>query len=64
MRTRTTATACGAVLVAVVVAGVSPILGQQEKFDLLIRGGHVRDSREAFNTKFRKEADPYRVPHR
>ena len=50
MRTRTTATACGAFLVAVVVAGVSPILGQQEKFDLLVRGGHVIDPRNGINS--------------
>ncbi|HMJ82140.1 MAG TPA: hypothetical protein VK504_03175, partial [Vicinamibacterales bacterium] len=50
MMTRITATACGAFLVAVVVAGVSPILGQQEKFDLLVRGGHVIDPRNGINS--------------
>lgn len=50
MRRRTTAAACGAFLIAVVVAGVSPTLGQQEKFDLLVRGGHVIDPRNGINS--------------
>lgn len=33
-----TASACGAVLIALVVAGLAPARVQQGKFDLLIRG--------------------------
>ena len=44
----TTAKIFGAVLAALVV-GVLPAWAQQEKFDLLIRGGHVIDPRNAID---------------
>jgi hypothetical protein len=44
----TTAKVFGAVVIALVV-GVPPASAQQGKFDLLIRGGHVIDPRNAID---------------
>jgi dihydroorotase len=41
---------CGAVVMVLVATGVASVLAQPGKFDLLIRGGHVIDSKNAINS--------------
>jgi hypothetical protein len=48
--TMKTAKASGAVLIAVLVAGVLPLPAQQGQFDLLIRGGDLMDPRNSINS--------------
>src|SRR5919106_444412 len=45
-----TANVCVAILIPLVAAGMAPARAQQDKFDLLIRGGHVIDPRNGINS--------------
>ena len=43
------AAVCAAIVIALAIAWVTPARGQQGKFDLIIRAGHVIDPRNGIN---------------